>query len=338
LDEVRRVLGVVACSAWLVDSTTAELVCRQVTDPQADVVRGWRLAPGQGLAGWAVQHGESLNVSDVLNDERHFEGVDIVTGLPLRSILTVPLRVKDTVVGVIQVVDTMVSRFDSTDLRLLESLASAAAIAVENARLYEESDRLRAFNQNIVQSIEEGIVLLDEGEHITFVNPRGAELMCHSPEELIGQHWETFAAPGSVTDMRREFAKQRQGVASQYEAALLTANGEQAPVLISARPLIEDGRFTGVLAAVMDIGERKRADEERERLIAKLQEALARIKTLSGLIPICASCKKVRDDQGFWQQVEVYIRDHSDAEFSHGLCPDCARELYPEFYEDEGDS
>jgi PAS domain S-box-containing protein len=338
LDEVRRVLGVVACSAWLVDSETAELVCRQVTDPQADVVRGWRLAPGQGLAGWAAQRGESLNVSDALTDERHFEGVDIVTGLPLRSILTVPLRVKETVVGVIQVVDTTVSRFDSTDLRLLESLASAAAIAVENARLYEESDRLRAFNQNIVQSIEEGIVLLDEGEQITFVNPRGAELLGHTPEELIGQHWETFAAPGSVADMQQEFAKQRQGAASQYEAALLTGKGQQTPVLISARPLYKNGRFNGVLAAVMDIRERKRAEEERERLIAELQEALAKIKTLRGLIPICASCKNVRDDQGYWQQVEVYIRDHSEAEFSHGLCPDCARELYPEFYEDEGDS
>ncbi len=337
LDEVRRVLGVVACSAWLVDPETAELVCRQVTDPQADVVRGWRLAPGQGLAGWAAQHGESLNVSDALIDERHFKGVDKVTGLPLRSILTVPLRIKETVVGVIQVVDTTVSRFDSTDLRLLESLASAAAIAVENARLYEESDRLRAFNQNIVQSIEEGIVLLDEDEQITFVNPRGAELLGHTPEELIGQHWETFAAPESIGDMQQEFAKQRQGVASQYEAALLTGKGQQTPVLISARPLYKNGRFNGVLAAVMDIREHKRAEEERERLIAELQEALAKIKTLKGLIPICASCKNVRDDQGYWQQVEVYIREHSEAEFSHGLCPDCARELYPEFYEDEGD-
>jgi hypothetical protein len=127
-------------------------------------------------------------------------------------------------------------------------------------------------------------------------------------------------------------------VASQYEAALLTGKGQQTPVLISARPLLEDGRFTGVLAAVMDIRERKRAEEERERLIAELQEALAKIKTLRGLIPICASCKNVRDDQGYWQQVEVYIRDHSEAEFSHGLCPDCARQLYPEFYQDEGDS
>jgi len=69
----------------------------------------------------------------------------------------------------------------------------------------------------------------------------------------------------------------------------------------------------------------KAAEEKvaREKLINELQEALAKIRTLKGLIPICASCKKVRDDKGYWQQVEVYIRDHSEAEFTHGICPGC---------------
>ena len=73
---------------------------------------------------------------------------------------------------------------------------------------------------------------------------------------------------------------------------------------------------------------------ELRRLNAELQAALAKVKTLSGLLPICASCKKIRDDQGYWQQVEVYIRDHSEVEFSHGICPDCAQKLYPQFYGD----
>ena len=73
---------------------------------------------------------------------------------------------------------------------------------------------------------------------------------------------------------------------------------------------------------------------ERERLIAELQEALANVKTLSGLIPICASCKKVRDDQGYWTQLETYLAQHSDAEFSHGLCLDCMRKLYPDYSEE----
>jgi CheY-like chemotaxis protein len=65
----------------------------------------------------------------------------------------------------------------------------------------------------------------------------------------------------------------------------------------------------------------------------QLREALAQVKTLHGLLPICADCKKIRDDSGYWQDVAVYIRDHSAVEFTHGLCPDCAIRLYPQFYE-----
>ena len=75
---------------------------------------------------------------------------------------------------------------------------------------------------------------------------------------------------------------------------------------------------------------RQRAEAERERLIEELQQALANVKTLRGLIPICASCKKIRDDQGYWTQLETYLKQHSDAEFSHSLCLECMRKLYPE--------
>jgi PAS domain S-box-containing protein len=78
--------------------------------------------------------------------------------------------------------------------------------------------------------------------------------------------------------------------------------------------------------------ERKQAEEERERLILELREALSKVKTLSGLLPICASCKKIRNDKGYWEQMEVYIRDHSEADFSHSICPECAERLYPEYH------
>jgi len=78
--------------------------------------------------------------------------------------------------------------------------------------------------------------------------------------------------------------------------------------------------------------ERKRAEQEREKVIKELQSALKDIKTLSGLLPICASCKKIRDDKGYWNQLEQYIHEHSQANFTHSLCPECAKKLYPEFY------
>jgi two-component system, response regulator PdtaR len=74
-----------------------------------------------------------------------------------------------------------------------------------------------------------------------------------------------------------------------------------------------------------------RAAKEREKLIAQLEEALLQVKRLSGLLPICASCKKIRDNRGSWRQIEEYITTHSEAGFSHGICPQCAQVLYPEF-------
>jgi len=83
-----------------------------------------------------------------------------------------------------------------------------------------------------------------------------------------------------------------------------------------------------------DISQRKRAEAERERLIADLQKALSEVKVLSGMLPICASCKRIRNDEGYWQQIESYISAHSKTEFSHGVCPECAHLLYPGFARD----
>jgi len=76
---------------------------------------------------------------------------------------------------------------------------------------------------------------------------------------------------------------------------------------------------------------RKQDEMDRNKLISKLQDALAKVKKLSGFLPICAHCKKIRDDKGYWNQIENYIRDHSEAEFSHGICQECAKKHYPEF-------
>ena len=89
LDGVRRLLGLVACSIWLIDAETGDLVCREATGSQSESVRGWRLKPGEGLAGWVAKHGVSSVVQDAQHDNRHFEGVDDRTGLDTRSIVTI---------------------------------------------------------------------------------------------------------------------------------------------------------------------------------------------------------------------------------------------------------
>ncbi|MCF8144673.1 MAG: PAS domain S-box protein [Deltaproteobacteria bacterium] len=96
----------------------------------------------------------------------------------------------------------------------------------------------------------------------------------------------------------------------------------------------ENGAVIGAIETIRDISDRKQQEEEREKLIQELQTALSQIRKLSGMLPICASCKKIRDDKGYWQQVEAYITTHSEVRFSHSVCPECARELYPECYEE----
>jgi PAS domain-containing protein len=104
--------------------------------------------------------------------------------------------------------------------------------------------------------------------------------------------------------------------------------------IISARPFKDaDGNLLGIVESFQNISDRIKAENAKAELIDGLQEALDKVNLLGGMLPICASCKKIRDDKGYWNQIETYIRNHSEAEFSHGICPDCAKKLYPEFYD-----
>jgi PAS domain S-box-containing protein len=272
LEETRDLLNAVACSIWLLDAETGDLVCQQATGPQSDLVRGWRLAPGEGLAGWVARSGESLIVPDARVDERHSADVDRATGLDLRSILTVPLKANRDIAGVIQVLDTDVDRFRPADQALLEPLAASAAIAIDNAHLYQETDRLRAFNENIVQSMEEGILLEDATGHITFVNPTAAHLLGYAPQGLVGQHWTAIVPPECVVQVDRESSRRPAGTASRYETALLTREGTRIPVIVSAKPLFRDGDFEGVLSVFTDISERVHAESELRASEEKYRE------------------------------------------------------------------
>ena len=96
-------------------------------------------------------------------------------------------------------------------------------------------------------------------------------------------------------------------------------------------PILDDnGDVVQMIEYTVDISDRKKAEEQREKLISELQKALDQVKLLSGLIPICSYCKNIRDDKGYWKQIESYISAHSEALFSHGICPVCIKKYYPE--------
>jgi len=99
--------------------------------------------------------------------------------------------------------------------------------------------------------------------------------------------------------------------------------------IVSHSPIFHKNNSISKMTIFRDITQRKLIEEERKDLIKELENALDQVKQLSGMLPICSSCKKIRDDKGYWNKIESYISDHSEAKFSHGICPECAKKLYP---------
>lgn len=222
------------------------------------------------------------------------------------------------------------------------NITGAVHIARDITEQVRIQEALRAseakYRALVDQSLQGQIVMQDF--RIVFANPAFAEVSGYSVAELLSLPPEKVQALVHPEDRALVWERFRDRLAgkqaeSRYAYRGIRKDGEVRWLEMSATR-IEYGGKPAIQGVVVDITERKRAEEERERLIGELQEALSKVRQLSGLLPICASCKKIRDDKGYWHQVEEYVRDHSEADFSHSICPDCAKRLYPE-YLDEGE-
>ncbi|MFH1035459.1 MAG: MASE3 domain-containing protein [Pseudomonadota bacterium] len=181
--------------------------------------------------------------------------------------------------------------------------------------------------RTLLNAPRDAALLLDLEGFTVAANQAAAREMGASPEELRGRLvWEYL--PAEVADTRR--ALLQQAVRTGQMARLQDQHGGRW-LDIAVYPLLDEQGVVWRLAVFSrDITERKLRDQERERLLAQLQKALAEVKTLSGLLPICAHCKRIRDDKGEWERIENYISRRSQAEFTHAICPDCAQRFYPE--------
>lgn len=163
------------------------------------------------------------------------------------------------------------------------------------------------------------------------INEAFERVMGYSAAEILGRSSREL---GLFVDMEE----------ASRVGGLLVANGSfrEAELRVRARDgRILDGLFSGdiiesqgvtyFLTVMIDITERKQAEAARQETIRELRNALSEISTLQGILPICAGCKKIRDDSGYWEQVEAYVSRHTGAQFSHGMCPECMRRMYPEF-------
>ena len=195
----------------------------------------------------------------------------------------------------------------------------------ENA-LRDNEERYRA----VFEQAADSIVLVDaqSGALVEF-NDRAHENLGYTREEFETLTIADFEVLESAEEVVEHTAKIVREGADAFETKHRTKNGEIRNILVSVRAIPIRGRRL-IQSIFRDITERRRAAEAREKLIGELREANENIKTLRGIVPICAHCKKIRDDEGYWHQVERYVSTHSEAEFTHGFCPQCIKELYPD--------
>jgi len=159
------------------------------------------------------------------------------------------------------------------------------------------------------------------------VNSSACQTLGYDREQLLNmgpQDTTVIEDPGFIAETSAKIVKHGHAF---FEAYGKHKNGHKIPFEINAHLItIGDQRF--VMAISRDVTEMKRLDRDREKLIEDLQAAFAKIKTLSGMLPICSYCKKIRNDRGYWNQIETYIHEQTGAQFSHGICPDCAEKLF----------
>ncbi len=176
------------------------------------------------------------------------------------------------------------------------------------------------------------ISAIDSGEYIE-VNQGFEKISGYAKNEVLGKTTIELEIWKRAEDRAKLVQTiTQQGALQNHEFEFRKKNGESITALVSAE-IVEIENKICLLSIVRDISERKAMELEQQRLIDELKEAIANVKTLSGLIPICSNCKKIRDDNGYWDQIEHYITAHSDAMLSHGVCPDCIKHLYPEHAE-----
>jgi PAS domain-containing protein len=226
-------------------------------------------------------------------------------------------------------------------------------IAVQN-QINEKLQQAIDYSKKIFETSIAGIVETDAKGYIVKVNEAYLHMFGYEIEDIIGKHtvelspteaglYETSSGEKvqvgeDFFNVSREMIEKlfEQGKVKKHEGYILQKDGKI--VFTEENSVLIYNQQKEVIAAVsniQNITERKTNETKREQLLKELQTALEEIKTIKGIIPICMHCKGIRDDKGSWSQLEKFITEHSEAEFSHGICEECLKKYYPEEYEDE---
>ncbi len=204
-------------------------------------------------------------------------------------------------------------------------------IQTNNGPLTDERKRAddeRAKTDGIIAAIGDGLRIIDTSFRIVYEN--------RIHKELLGDHegehcYRAYRQRDEECEMCPMVATFEEGLIHRTERTLPARAGIRY-LGITASPLRDSsGRITAAVVIVRDITGRKLIEAEREKLISELHAAMTQIKTLRGLIPTCAWCRRVRDDKGKWHRMEYYVKKNSYADFTHGICPECLKKAWPEY-------
>jgi PAS domain S-box-containing protein len=197
-------------------------------------------------------------------------------------------------------------------------------ISAEQALLKSEEKYSKLF-----QHSNDGIFIHDMAGSIIDANKKILDLLAYTKPEIASIKIPLLHPVEAQEKSKWAFETIVKEGFVNFEIDFLKKTGEILPAEVSSS-LFKIGDKQVIQGIVRDISDRKFVESERECLIDELQKTISEVKILRRFLPICASCKKIRDDEGYWTQIEEYIHAHTDARFSHGICPDCAKKLYPE--------
>lgn len=227
-----------------------------------------------------------------------------------------------------------ISPMDNT---LLTGLTNSVAQMIQTAKAEEALRESENRYRTIIDLSPLGFGMVDAQGVILDCNNALASMLGYEINELKGKNFGEITHPDDLKIEQELLSPVWDDEHKSYnmEKRYKHKNGHYFWVNLTATKMQSLSDDTAsVFGFIEDITNRKEMELEREKLISELQEALKEIKELRGFFPICSNCKKIRDDEGYWQQIEQYIQERTDAQFSHSICPDCAKKIYPELYQE----
>ncbi|HVY22594.1 MAG TPA: PAS domain-containing protein [Steroidobacteraceae bacterium] len=180
-----------------------------------------------------------------------------------------------------------------------------------------------------VNHISAMVAYWDSNQQCVFSNNAYREWFGRTPEEMVGMSMRELLGPLYPKNLPYILAALK-GEKQVFERRIPLPGGEVRDTIATYTPDIFDGTVRGFWVHVADVTSIRQRETELERTIQERDAALAEVRTLRGLLPICSVCKSIRDESGTWQTIEQYVSDRSDASFTHGICPSCIARLYPD--------